>query len=84
MLAAAAFLTGILSLFSAVLALTSENDFILLGVIIFLVLAFVFGIRARRVMRRGGGPYYGMSLAIWGMAIPVVGFGLGFLVLPHM
>ena len=79
-----AMVTGILALFSGILANSSRSDLFLLGIPLFWGLAIVFGVIARIDIKRAVGTLTGKGLAAWGMGIPTVGFGLGFLLLPFM
>ncbi len=76
------FVAGLLCLASGFLALATSSDLFLLGILAFGVLAFVLGITARAQVTRAGGSLRGGALAAWGMLIPAVGVGLGFLLLP--
>jgi hypothetical protein len=80
--AAAALLAGLLSVACGVLALASESDLFLLGVVLCWLLALVLGVWSWVAIGRASGRLRGKTLAGWGMGAPLVGFGLGFLLLP--
>jgi hypothetical protein len=80
--AVAAFLAGISSVACGVFALASASDLFLVGIPLFMLLALVLGWRAWIEVGRSAGALSGKALAGWGTAIPVVGVGLGFLLLP--
>jgi hypothetical protein len=80
--AVAAFLSGILSLSSGFLAQVTDDDFFLIGIPVFFLLALILGIKGRRAIARNPGQLRGKALAGWGMGLPVGGICLGFLLLP--
>jgi uncharacterized membrane protein HdeD (DUF308 family) len=80
--AATALVMGVLSLACGLLAVVTRFDEFLIGVVAFGVLTFVQGIRGWRAVKRSPASLRGKGLAMWGMAIPVGGFALGFLLLP--
>jgi hypothetical protein len=82
--AVASFLAGVLSLACGVFALTTESDLFLAGIVLFLALAVGLGCWAWIEDGRSSGMLTGRSLAGWGIALPVVGCGLGFLLLPQV
>jgi hypothetical protein len=79
-----AMVTGMLAIVSGILANSSRSDLYLLGIPLFWGLALVLGVVARKEIKRAGGALIGKGLAAWGMGIPTVGFGLGFLLLPFV
>ncbi len=80
--AVGALLAGVVSVGCGLLALASASDLFLVGIPFFMLLALVLGWRAWVEVARSGGAVSGKALAGWGMAIPFVGVGLGFLLLP--
>ena len=80
--AIASLLMGLLSIACGFLALASQSDLFLLGVVLFWLLAILFGLRSWVAVRRSSGGLRGKGLAGWGMGAPLIGFGLGFLLLP--
>ncbi len=80
--AAAALLTGMASLACGLLALVTQFDQFLIGVVVFGVLTFVLGIYGWVAVKRSPAAIRGRALAGWGMVIPTGGFALGFLLLP--
>ena len=80
--AMAGFLAGVLSLACGVLVLITQSDWFLVGIVVFLALAVVLGWRAWVEDGPSSGILTGRSLAGWGMALPIAGCGLGFILLP--
>jgi len=80
--AVGAFFMGLLSVACGFLALVSESDVLLLGVVLFWVLALVLGICGLREIKRSVGGLCGKGFAAWGIGIAPTGLVLGFLLLP--
>ncbi len=80
--AAAALVTGVASLACGLLALVTQFDQFLLGVVVLGVLTFVLGIGGWIAVKRSPAALRGKALAGWGMATSVGGFVLGFALLP--
>jgi hypothetical protein len=80
--AAAAFLSGLLSVACAVLAFLAQTDLFLAGVALFAVLAIVLGIVGWIQVGRAPDLFRGNALAAWAITLCVAGVALGFLLLP--
>jgi hypothetical protein len=78
----AAFLSGLLAFACGVLAVASESDVFLLGVVLFAVLAVVLGIFGWVRVWRAPDRLRGKALAGWCVGLPVGAVALGFLLLP--
>jgi hypothetical protein len=73
---------GLSSLVCGFLALVAVNDFLLVAVAVFAILAIVLGVLSRVDIKRASGSLRGKALVGWGIATPVCGLGLAFLILP--
>jgi hypothetical protein len=80
--AVAAFVAGLSAVACGLLALLTTSDLFLAGVAASCVLAVLLGWRAWVEVGRSPGTLTGKALAGWGMAVPVAGLVLGFLLLP--
>ena len=75
-------LAGLLAVACGFLAVLSRSDLFLVGVAVCWLLAIVLGVRGWRAIRRAAGGLRGKTLAGWGMGVPLLGAGLGFILLP--
>jgi len=80
--AVAAFVSGLLSVACGLLAVLSEHDLFLGGIVLFVVAALLLGWRGIVEVGRAPATLTGKGLAAWGMALPPAGLALGFLLLP--
>jgi hypothetical protein len=81
-LATGAFVAGFLSLACGFVALAIDLDLLLLGIPLGFLVALALGISGRRAIQRSEGALTGAKLAAWGIALPLGGACLGFLLLP--
>lgn len=80
--AVAALVAGVLGVVSGFAAIASQTDLFLLGVPFFWLVAIALGIVSHIEIGRDPSGLSGRAFATWGMIVPLVGFGLGFLLLP--
>jgi hypothetical protein len=80
--ATASLILGFLSFGSGVLAVVLDFYPLVLGVVVFFLLAVVFGLLGWRDIKRSGGQLGVPSWAGWGIGTSVAGILLGFLVFP--
>ncbi len=78
----AAFLSALLAIGCGVFSLLIQSDLFLIGILVFFVLANGLGIWGLVEVNLSDGILTGKPFAISGIALPYVGFALGFLLLP--